>query len=160
MSALYPSVLKKAGKFTALVDILFATIGIFVIVFALQELDPHSNLLPSPYDKVLVCSDDRSLRLYQRTAPDPIIFTQLDFTEDLQENLKQGGRILVALSKECMIDTGNGVVVWDRLRDIERKLTERTSGQASRMLLIEFAPLAANEEAALISRFNSFADGR
>ena len=146
---------QRAGQFTALVDILFATIGIFVIVFALQELKPEVDLVPAPYDMVLVCQNDRNLRLYERQVPVPITYAPRDIADDLQERLKAGGRVLVALSAECMIDTGDGLVVIDRLRDMERELTERASDEASSLLLVEFAPLTKDGEAGILARFGA-----
>ena len=146
---------QRAGQYTALVDILFATIGIFVIVFALQEIKPEVDLVPAPYDMVLVCRSDRNLRLYERQIPEPITFAPREIADDLRERLKVGGRVLVAISAECMIDTGDGVVVVDRLREIERELTERASGEASSLLLVEFAPLAKDGEAGILARFGA-----
>lgn len=151
--------MQKAGQFTALVDILFATIGIFVIVFALQELDPPVDLLPAPYDSALVCGDDRALRLYARGAEQPHNINIRSMERDLTDLLQRGGRVLVALSADCMRDPGDGVVVADRLHDLERNLTERETDTASTLLLMEFAPLAAGEEDALIARFNSVGQG-
>jgi len=147
--------IQKAGQFTALVDILFATIGIFVIVFALQDLDPPVDLLPAPYDAVVTCAEDRNLRFFRAEAEGPQIFGPRDIARDLRDVLDEGGRILVALSANCVIDTGDGIVVSDRLRDVERSLTERTGAEAKALLLMEYAPLEAGGEKTLIARFLS-----
>lgn len=155
MSVLSPRAVQKAGQYTALVDILFATIGIFVIVFALQELEPKVDLVPAPYDKVLICGADRVLRLHEKDAVDPLSFGPREIASELRERLQLGGRVLVGLSAECMIDAGDGVVLVDRLRDMERQLTERGADAASSLLLIEFAPLAKDGEADLLERFGA-----
>ena len=54
-----------------------------------------------------------------------------------------------------MIDAGDGVVLVNRLRDMERQLTEREVDAASSLLLIEFAPLARDGEAGLLERFGA-----
>lgn len=153
MSVLSPKAVQKAGQYTALVDILFATIGIFVIVFALQELDPQVDLVPAPYDKVLICGADRVLRLHEKGVGDPVSFGPREIASDLQNRLQAGGRVLVGLSAECMIDAGDGMMLVDQLRGIERQLTEREADAASSLLLIEFAPLARDGEADLLERF-------
>lgn len=160
MTVLSPTAMQKAGQYTALVDILFATIGIFVIVFALQELDPQVDLVPAPYDKVLICGADRVLRLHDKDAADPVSFSPSEIVSDLQDRLQTGGRVLVGLSAECMIDADDGVVLVDRLRDMERQLTEREADAASSLLLIEFAPLARDGEADLMERFGAPPDER
>lgn len=147
------STLQRAGQYTALVDILFATIGIFVIVFALQELEPPVELLPAPYDAVLICDSDRALRLYRDGEQEPVDYDRRAISSDLQNELGAGGRVLIALTAECTTDPGDGIVVEDKLRALERKLTERNADEVSALLLLEFAPLAKDGEAALIDRF-------
>lgn len=147
------SALQRAGQYTALVDILFATIGIFVIVFALQELKPPVELRPASYDAVLVCDSDRALRLYRADEQEPVNYGLRAIGSDLQDELGAGGRVLIALTTECTTDPGDGIVVEDKLRALERKLTGRNSDKVSALLLLEFAPLAKGGEAALLDRF-------
>lgn len=145
--------LLRAGQFTALVDILFATIGIFVIVFALQKLEPPADLRPAPFDALLACPADRVLQLHRKNGEKPTRYGPRDISGKLADELRSGGRVLVAISKECASDTGDGIVMIDRLHDLERKLTEHDAGEKSPLLLLEFAPLAADGTNRLVQRF-------
>ena len=149
--------LRQAGQFTALVDILFATIGIFVIVFALQDLQTPSLLRPAPYDALILCGSDRVVRLYQ-SAETPLEFGARDISEKLAEAVASQGRVLIALSAECSV-ADNGVVLADRLRSMTLALSDRRA-EGDELNLFEFAPLGATkaDEEALLQRFSASAE--
>lgn len=145
--------LRRSGQFTALVDILFATIGIFVIVFALQDIDPPVTLLPAPYDAIAVCGTDRVTTLYRDPKTEPERFGPRDIRTGLAEALSKGGRILIAITGACTVDDGDGTVVIDRIRELERTLGARAVGDETPLVLFEIAPLADDGQTALLDRF-------
>ncbi|MGX0905121.1 hypothetical protein ACSSV8_003715 [Roseovarius sp. MBR-79] len=146
--------LQKAGQFTALVDILFATIGIFVIVFALQELVTTSELKPAPYDALILCDPDRTIRLYRKTG-EAEEFSSRDISGPLSAAVEGSGRALIGLAQECAAEA-EGVVVADRLREMAEDLSERRE-DGDTLDLFEFAPLGGpgTDAKALIERFAS-----
>lgn len=148
--------MRHAAQFTALVDILFATIGIFVIVFALQDISSPADLQPAPYDRLLVCRDDRSLNLYSPND-EPRSFVARDINGSLSEALAGTGRILVAFAGSCAVDDGNGLVLIDRLLVLEQTLGERPMDGQDPLTLFEFAPLGSGQSGpnALIERFEA-----
>ena len=147
------------AQYTALVDILFATIGVFVIVFALQDLDPPQVLQPAPYDHLIVCDADGGLThaaAATRGANDAPPITRTVAPDDLAKALASGGRVLIALDAACMADTG-GKSMAARLREVEEDLSDRVATATSPLILFEFAPLGAGEvrAEALRARFLS-----
>jgi len=146
--------LRKAGQFTALVDILFATIGIFVIVFALQELATPSVLRPAPYDALVLCGSDRIVRLHRMTG-EVQEFGPRDIAGPLSEAVEGRGRVLIGLSQECAVEA-DGIVVADRLRTMVRDLSDRRE-DGDTLDLFEFAPLGGPgaDATALLERFGS-----
>lgn len=146
--------LRKAGQFTALVDILFATIGIFVIVFALQELATPATLRPAPYDALVLCGPDRLTRLH-RVSGAPREFAARDIAGPLAAAVEGSGRVLIGLSPECAAEA-DGVVIADRLRAMARDLSDRRS-DGDGLDLFEFAPLGGEgaDAAALLGRFGA-----
>ena len=60
--------ISHGAHYTALVDLLCATIGIFVIVFALQDLEPPQALQPAPYDHLVICDAGPSLTYSSRNT--------------------------------------------------------------------------------------------
>lgn len=133
------------AQYTALVDILFATIGVFVIVFALQDLDPPQALQPAPYDHLIVCEAPDALAYLGRDGQDPIPLGASDIgTDRLAVLLAGGGRVLVALAPDCL-SSATPPDIANRLRDLEEVLNDRPATDTSPLILFEFAPLGIDD---------------
>jgi hypothetical protein len=138
----------QGARFTALVDILFATIGVFVIVFALQDMDPPVQLQPAPYAHLVICHDGERLGY---VGPDDDIEIALDRTAisdgSLAERLQTGGRVLVALGPECVGATDRRPLA-ESLRTLEETLGNRIGTTIAPLVLFEFAPLGTGQNGA------------
>lgn len=149
--------IRHTAQYTALVDILFATIGIFVIVFALQDLDPPQELLSAPYNHLIMCGAERQLTFTSAATGATSDFTPDDLDAGMvEERLVGGGRVLVALSGDCLVGDG-GPSVAAALRAIETTLSERKTTALTPITLFEFAPLGEDDAGpeALLARFLS-----
>lgn len=150
--------INHAAQYTALVDILFATIGVFVIVFALQDLAQPQDLQPAPYDHLILCDGTGTLTYH---GPDPAaaplpLDARAQPSAALKARLEAGGRILVSLAAPCL-QQAKGESLASRLHRLEEDLSERESTETPPLTLFEFAPLAADPEAAgdLLQRFRA-----
>lgn len=144
--------ISHGAQYTALVDILFATIGVFVIVFALQDLDPPQELQPAPFDHLIVCDDDRSLTYTSAATGEDVSLRLADIDAGLPGGqLSGGGRVLVALSGAC-VSPLDGADIPTALRDLEDALSDRPTTAATPLTLFEFAPLGRDDEAAAALR--------
>lgn len=133
------------AQYTALVDILFATIGVFVIVFALQDPVPASELQPAPYDHLILCGPDGQLSYLDGESVGEIALDEGDVGSGrLAELLAGGGRVLVALGGDCMSQR-DGESLFAQLRDLEEILSDRAASDRSPLVLFEFAPLGTGE---------------
>ena len=148
--------LMQGAQYTALVDILFATIGVFVIVFALQDRDPPVQLQPAAYTHLVICHDAERLGYFgaddrNETPLDPAAVS--DGT--LAERLQAGGRVLVALGAEC-VEASGARPVAEALRGLEETLGNRIATTVAPLVLFEFAPLGTgpNSAEALVRRFH------
>ena len=133
------------AQYTALVDILFATIGVFVIVFALQDLVPASDLQPAPYDHAILCGPDARLTYMDSTGENEIGLDERDISSGrVADLLAAGGRVLVALGGDCLSHR-DGDSIFARLRDLEEVLSDRPASDRSPLTLFEFAPLGVGD---------------
>jgi len=60
-------------------DIIFATIGIFIVVFALQEITTNASGQQLAVDDLVICTDGRSVTFYPGPAGEPMNFTERQF---------------------------------------------------------------------------------
>lgn len=140
--------IRHLAQYTALVDILFATIGVFVIVFVLQDLDPPEQLQPAPYDHLIICDTGRELSYSSAQSAEAIDLERNDLGSGrLRDLLSGGGRVLIALAPDCIReDDGGGIA--SALRDLENDLSDRPATDLSPLTLFEFAPLGQDENGA------------
>lgn len=148
------------AQYTALVDILFATIGVFVIVFALQDLDPPQPLQPAPYDHLIICEGQGEIGYLDRDGHEAIELHPADIGSGrLETLLAHGGRVLVALTSDCLLPDG-GPEVARQLRDLEETLNDRPATDTSSLILFEFAPLGFGDTGADAIRVRFLTEGR
>lgn len=97
------------GDFTALIDIMMATIGIFVIVFALQEIVEQTTDDPKPYDLLIFCTSDGALDLHRRDGETRT--AQPDAVADgVERFLPDGGDLFLGIGPGCPQQTVTAVV--------------------------------------------------
>lgn len=97
----------SSGDFTSLVDILLATIGIFVIVFAMQSVTEVQRLQPAPYDGIISCDAEERIALDLRGPDGTAMRSDLpkgDILPVLRKLLVDGGRFIVASDPLCLIN--------------------------------------------------------
>ncbi|MEE3317029.1 MAG: hypothetical protein VX202_04640 [Pseudomonadota bacterium] len=141
------------AQYTALVDILFATIGVFVIVFALQDLDPPQDLQPAPYDHLILCDTADTVAYYGAGPDQPLTLNKDELRNGRLGTLIQSGRVLIAFGRDCLAQSQQGGL-YRMLVDLEEELTERPATETSPLTLFEFAPLGTTHGTdALIQRF-------
>jgi hypothetical protein len=98
----------SSGGFMSLVDILLATIGIFLIVFAMQSLAEVRRLQPAPYDGIISCDAEERITLDLRGPGGTMTRSDLpkgDILPLFRALLSDGGRFLVASDPLCLIDS-------------------------------------------------------
>ena len=138
---------RQVAQYTALVDIMFATIGVFVIVFVLQDLETPSDLKPARYDALVVCGADQRISLYTGSGESPPATARSFAPEEIEtllaEALAGQGRILVALGRECHEARNGASPPGDELRELERRLGTRAGKGPEALTLFEFAPLGS-----------------
>ncbi|KQI70751.1 hypothetical protein AN191_16355 [Loktanella sp. 5RATIMAR09] len=140
--------ISHGAQYTALVDLLCATIGIFVIVFALQDLEPPQALQPAPYDHLVICDAGRALTYNGRNTDQATVLGDEDLGNGrLMQELAGGGRVLVALAGDCLVQD-EGPSVAAQLREIEEDLSDRPATDASPLTLFEFSPLGQDDNGA------------
>ena len=97
----------SAGGFTSLIDILLATIGIFLIVFTVQSVSHAQRLQPAPYDGIISCDAEADVALDLKLPDGTLTHSDLakgTLIAALRDLLKNGGRFLIALDPLCLID--------------------------------------------------------
>lgn len=152
--------INHAAQYTALVDILFATVGVFVIVFALQDLDPPQPLQPAPYDHLIICEGQGAIGYLGRNGQEAIALRPADIASGrLESLLAGGGRVLVALSSDCLTQ-GDVPGFARQLSDLEETLNDRPSTDTSPLILFEFAPLGLDDTSADAIRARFLSEGR
>lgn len=152
--------ISHAAQYTALVDILFATIGVFVIVFALQDLDPPQPLQPAYYDHLIICEGQGALGYLGRDGQEATELPTADIGSGrLETLLAGGGHVLVAFDSVCLLP-GDGPGVARQLRDLEEALNDRPVTDTSPLILFEFAPMGLDDTGADAIRARFLTEGR
>lgn len=85
---------------TSLVDILLSTIGVFVIVFALQEISDPVTRVPAPFDGAILCGADGDYTAFDLNGGSAAL-PEADMAAALRIFAPDGGRFLIALAPGC-----------------------------------------------------------
>lgn len=139
----------------ALVDILMATMGIFVIVFALQEVVDAPTRRPAPYDVLVICRDDGTVAAHQSGQAAPTLTEPAGFAALLPGLAPEGGRFLVALSAGCAVPPTGGTAA-SQVLIAAFEAANRVTGEVVDVLhRYELAPLGGDgfDEPALLARW-------
>jgi hypothetical protein len=150
---------------TSLVDVLMATIGIFVIVFALQEIVETPSLVPAPYDALAFCRDAETVALYRsaEAGPDAAGAARVamgigPFEEQLEHLFPKGGRLMLGVSTACLQAMADGTTPAQRLIAALDRANALAADEASVLHLYEVVPVAGTppyDEATLVEHWQA-----
>ncbi len=122
-------------------DLICSTIGIFIVVFALQEVTASANNRQLTIDYLMICLTDQEIAFYSAPTAEPVRFTQRQFPALFAQlaQRRDGVRNLVfAFTSAC----------FDTRRAFETELTDftalphnRRAGQA--LFRLSFRPLSS-----------------
>jgi len=139
---------------TSLVDILLSTTGVFVIVFALQEISDPVERVPAPYDGLIACNETGAYVAYDLRGGDARL-PESRMAEALRAFAPDGGRFLVAIGPGCAEARAAGggsasFLAWSLADQADQARAEVDDA----IYLFEIAPIdaAAHSLAALLSR--------
>lgn len=138
MSMVAPRGLKLAASYAALVDILLATMGIFVVVFTQLHLEDTPRLVPLEVDGLILCQGAGRVEVFDAVQADirNTASTVAQLSQTIQAVWPTGARLMVALTADCAwSDAARNV--WALETDIRRI---ETSGAR---YLVELVPLSS-----------------
>lgn len=85
---------------TSLVDILLSTIGVFVIVFALQEISEPTARVPAAFDGAILCDADGRYTAFDLNGGSAAL-PEASMAAALRAFAAEGGRFLIAITPGC-----------------------------------------------------------
>lgn len=124
-------------------DIIVSLIGIFIVVFALQEVVESQAGRQAATDHLLICTDGNVFLLYSLTDPKPQSFDLLQTAALFETLAAQPGirNLTVALSGNCF-------AARDLLaQTFEQFLQTRRDNERRPTLRLNYRPLSARPEA-------------
>ena len=142
---------------TSLVDILMATIGIFVIVFALQEVVSTPPLVPAPYDALAFCRDAGTVAIYSDDkSGGPSVVSVEGFTTALNRLVPNGGRLMLGVTRACVQADAKGSAPVQRLIDTLEQANTLAPNRTDPLHIYEVVPLGdgAFSEPVLVERWH------
>ncbi|MDF2235877.1 hypothetical protein P2H44_25270 [Albimonas sp. CAU 1670] len=117
-------------------DVLLATIGIFIVVFALQEPAKPVELRPVAYDGAILCDGQGAFVAWPFDV-EPIALDAERFAEAVAHVWPQGGVLLVGVAPGC-VEAGEGLTPALRAR---RDLDRIEAEQGGPLHRLDFAPV-------------------
>jgi len=138
-------------------DLVFASIGVFLLIFSLQTLLPDRPLPRPPVARAVLCTDNQSLRFYAAPTADPITYSAYDLDTVFAVVTDPGptndvargggtGPMLIAVGPGC-------AALASRVRRAYRAFLDRSPGGAApetprpRAPRLAFWPLSADASA-------------
>jgi hypothetical protein len=85
-------------------DIIFATIGIFIVVFALQQIVTQASGRQLTVDHLVICADGQTVTFYPGPTREPVMFTSRQFPalmNDLAESAGGVRNLVFAFTGAC-----------------------------------------------------------
>ncbi|MEZ5583646.1 MAG: MotA/TolQ/ExbB proton channel family protein [Candidatus Competibacteraceae bacterium] len=105
MARRYPadSAAGQALNLLPFLDIIFSMIGIFIVVFALQEVMEKTEGHQSAIDHLVICTNDELMQLYPAEHAQPIDFTATQIPALLETLGQQAGirNLVFAFTRSC-----------------------------------------------------------
>ena len=134
-------------------DIIFGTIGIFVVAFALQNIVEVKEGIPPGVDSIVICVEgDRLTAHWPDGGSGPVAVPDRSF--DLLQAMGDDGRpfrsLILALSGECLDARRAFIEGFERYLEVSEGL-DAGDGRAPATLMLELYPIgdAADAEALL-----------
>lgn len=134
------SVQQNAGM-TSLVDVFLSTIGIFVIIFALQEIAVLTERVPAPFDGAIVCDKDGAYTAHDLQGRSELLDLK-DLAKAMKKFAPEGGRFLVGITPGCGAkEVKKGPYASSLAYPMRRKLGLQTDSSGEALHQFEIAPL-------------------
>lgn len=128
---------------TSLVDVMLATIGIFVIVFALQEVSRPTVRVPAPFDGAILCDANGAYSLHDLDGGSQPL-ARADLAASLAVIVPDGGRFLVGITPGCASTAiDKRTQASDLAYAMRRKLGLQTTSSGEPLHQFEIAPLGS-----------------
>ena len=131
----------KGSGMTSLVDVFLSTIGIFVIIFALQEISVVSERVPASFDGALVCDNEGIYVIHGfRGNQERLDSNNLSF--GVKNFAPGGGRFLVGIMPRCAsTEIKKGVFATSLAFKMREELGLHTNASGEALYQFEIAPL-------------------
>lgn len=93
----------SASSYAVLVDILLATMGIFIVVFTQLQLEDTPELVPLEVDGLAICETAEQIELYDHVdgKERKRNVDVSEFSDLVREAWPSGARIFVLISQDC-----------------------------------------------------------
>ena len=132
---------QQGGGMTSLVDVLLSTIGIFVIIFALQEIVVPTERAPAPFDGAIVCDDVGAYTAHDLQGRSHLLDTK-DLAKAMTEFAPEGGRFLLGITPGCAAaEIKRGTFASSLAFSMRRELGLQTDSSGEALHQFEIAPL-------------------
>lgn len=95
----------SAGGLMPLVDILFATLGVFVIVLATQEIFEDIPKVEVAADAAILCNGPEDLHVVLAGERNTLAVAFESLSATLSDLMPTGGAIIVGITDNCLIGT-------------------------------------------------------
>lgn len=105
------------GGLMPLVDILFATLGVFVIVLTTQELLESVPKVEVPADAVVICADENNLTLALAGVEARQTLSVQTLGAGIAEALPKGGNIVIGIEDGCLSGQSSAFLKIETLDD-------------------------------------------
>lgn len=143
----------RASGFAPLIDILMASIGIYIVIFVFQEFEDNPTLHKARYDGIVFCQSPNAAEIYLEpdAAGESVAYEALEGY--LASETPEGGQFLFAKGDGCY-EAGDGEVTPSyRIGLAEEALTDNST--PTRMHQFEIAPLgeAPYDKDGILSRW-------
>jgi len=132
-----------AAGYAALVDILIATMGIFIVVFTQLQLDDAPRLVPARVDGLAICQAENDITLHRWQSGQEVIttVTLADLRSSIETLWPSGARLIIGMTQSCAYSPSAGEL-WE-LETAIRRVT-----QAGANYLADIFPVSAESAGA------------
>ncbi len=128
-------------------DIIFSMIGIFIVVFALQEVIRSQAAKQPNVDHLVICTQDSEFQLYLSPTTEPLRFNRVQLSAFFKTLAAQDGgvrNLVFAFSRDCFNTQRRFEREFARFTALNRDQPVSTKAAVR----LAFRPLSAQENAA------------
>lgn len=141
------------------VDIVFGTIGIFTVVFAVQNVLEAKEGIEPGVDSIVTCTDGKRLTAHWpdgAAAPAAPPEESLELLTALGDSERPFRSLILALGGECAKVRSVFIRAFERYRDVTRHASIAAGRDAPPYVLLELYPIGDESDAtALLARWRS-----